>query len=158
MLISHRKKFIFTKTVKTAGTSVEVLFEPYCMADGEWQPTHSRDMYVSETGIIGMRAARPEALWYNHMPAQAIRWKLDPEIWDSYLKFTTIRNPFDKMISGYFMFSGRKKTIEGTDRVGDFRAWLSKFAENYKVHKTAVQDSNISVSYTHLTLPTTPYV
>jgi hypothetical protein len=31
MLVSHLKKFIFTKTKKTAGTSVESVFEPYCM-------------------------------------------------------------------------------------------------------------------------------
>ena len=31
MLISHRKKFIFTKTKKTAGTSVESVFETYCI-------------------------------------------------------------------------------------------------------------------------------
>jgi hypothetical protein len=29
MLVSHRKKFIFVKTGKTAGTSVEVFFEKY---------------------------------------------------------------------------------------------------------------------------------
>lgn len=35
MLISHRKRFIFTKTAKTAGTSVESYFEQYCMPEGE---------------------------------------------------------------------------------------------------------------------------
>ena len=53
MLISHRKKFIFMKTVKTAGTSTESYFEQYCMPDGEWQQSHGRDEYATKTGIIG---------------------------------------------------------------------------------------------------------
>lgn len=31
MLVSHRKKFIFAKTKKTASTSVESVFETYCI-------------------------------------------------------------------------------------------------------------------------------
>ncbi len=36
MLVSNRKKFIFTKTKKTAGTSVKSFFEPYSMNDKEY--------------------------------------------------------------------------------------------------------------------------
>ena len=43
MLISHRKQFIYTKTYKTAGTSVEVYFEPYCMQEGEWKEVLNSD-------------------------------------------------------------------------------------------------------------------
>ena len=53
MLISHRKQFIFTKTVKTAGTSVESYFEQFCKPDGEWQESHAHEEYVSKSGIIG---------------------------------------------------------------------------------------------------------
>ena len=59
MLISHRKRFIYTKTVKTAGTSVESYFEPYCMREGEWSFSHSRAEYVSEAGIVGIRTGEP---------------------------------------------------------------------------------------------------
>ena len=31
MLVTHRKKSIFTKTKKTAGTYVESVFEHYCV-------------------------------------------------------------------------------------------------------------------------------
>ncbi|KPA10844.1 hypothetical protein MHK_008953, partial [Candidatus Magnetomorum sp. HK-1] len=47
MLVSHRHKFIYTKTFKTAGTSVESYFEPFCMNDGEWSRSHPRDQYIS---------------------------------------------------------------------------------------------------------------
>jgi hypothetical protein len=52
MLISHRYRFICTKTVKTAGTSVENFFEEFCMPEGEWTESHGRDEYESPTGII----------------------------------------------------------------------------------------------------------
>ncbi|MFK7848636.1 MAG: sulfotransferase family 2 domain-containing protein [Rhodothermales bacterium] len=102
MLVSHLYRFIYTKTSKTASTSVEVFFEPYCMREGEWDFSHGRDEYESEAGIIGERGKdQTGKKWYNHMPASAIKEKLGTEIWDSYFKFCTIRNPFDKLISGF---------------------------------------------------------
>lgn len=106
MLVSHRKKFIYTKTAKTAGTSVESYFEKYCMPEGEWTPEHSRDVYESETGIIGFRGKKKPAdcPWYNHMPADQIKAGLGEETWNSYLKFCVIRDPFDKAVSAFFHF------------------------------------------------------
>ena len=73
MLVSHRKKFIYTKTVKTAGTSVESYFEKYCMLEGAWEFAHGREEFVSAEGIIGYRGnnAREKKL-YNHMPKQSV--------------------------------------------------------------------------------------
>jgi len=127
MLVSHRKRFIFTKTVKTAGTSVESYFEKYCMPDGEWQESHSRKEYVSETGIIGCRGANAkESTWYNHMSAADIRERVGREVWDNYYKFTVIRNPFEKLISGFSMFEHDKllDRIEGETPVERFRNWV----------------------------------
>ncbi|WP_198265490.1 sulfotransferase family 2 domain-containing protein [sulfur-oxidizing endosymbiont of Gigantopelta aegis] len=124
MLISHRKKFIFTKTVKTAGTSIESYFEKYCMPDGDWHELHARDEYISETGIIGHRGSREDdSIWYNHMSAEKIRDLLGRETWDSYFKFTVVRNPFDKLISGFFMFENRKENYNSIRR---FRAFVKK--------------------------------
>jgi hypothetical protein len=105
MLISHKHKFIFTKTVKTAGTSVEIYFEPYCMAPQEWQCLHGRDEYESEYGVIGFRGKNQGSQkWWAHMPAISIRDLVGDESWNSYFKFTIIRNPFDKLISGWYHF------------------------------------------------------
>lgn len=121
MLISHRKHFIFTKTAKTAGTSIESYFEQYCMPDGEWQESHSRDEYVSETGIIGYRGTdNSDSTWYNHMPAKRIRDLIGQDIWDRYFKFTVVRNPFDKLISGFFMLEKRKQNYSYTQRLKAF--------------------------------------
>lgn len=108
MLISHRKNFIFTKTVKTAGTSIESYFEQYCMPDGEWLESHHRDEYVSDSGIIGYRGPdSSQSTWYNHMSAKTIRDLIGLDIWEHYFKFTVVRNPFDKLISGFFMFENQ---------------------------------------------------
>ena len=83
MLISHRKKFIYTKTPKTAGTSVEVYFERFCAPDGAWKFDHERDQYVGSSGIIGARGSYAESAgWYNHMSACEIRRKAGSLIWD----------------------------------------------------------------------------
>lgn len=110
MLVSHRKKFIFTKTVKTAGTSIESYYEKYCMPEGEWQESHKREEYVSETGIIGYRGRCTKGCtWFNHMAAKKIKNQIGDEIWNSYFKFTVIRNPYDKLISGYYFLREHDK-------------------------------------------------
>jgi hypothetical protein len=113
MLISHRKRFIYTKTVKTAGTSVESYFEPHCMREGDWSFSHGREEYVSEAGIVGIRSGEPleiqGALWWNHMPAQAIRALIGDKIWNEYFKFCVIRNPFDALVSAYRFFWASKQ-------------------------------------------------
>ena len=114
MLVSHSHKFIFTKTFKTAGTSIEHYFEPYCL------PSHllasgSKDQeVVSPAGIVGKRGAIGRRnQWYAHMPASQIRDQLGAEQWDSYTKFSIVRNPFDKMVSAYF-FLLKLKEEQGT--------------------------------------------
>lgn len=118
MLVSHRKRFIYTKTLKAAGTSVESYFEPYCMAEGEWALSHHRDEYQSPHGIIGYRGQNPPipCNWWNHMSAHAIRERLGEEIWSSYFKFCVIRNPYEKVVSHFcFLRSKGRIVVDETD-------------------------------------------
>ena len=168
MLISHRKNFIFTKTVKTAGTSVESYFEKWCLPEGEWQELHFREEHISDAGIVGKRAARPsDATWYNHMSAYNIRKQLGQELWDKYFKFTVVRNPFDKLLSGYFMFNraqrgnrylrrinrytskviGRENPINSLLHRGEirrFRTWLQRFGKLALENKPLIEDVDIA--------------
>jgi len=113
MLISHRKRFIYTKTVKTAGTTVESYFEPYCMREGEWAFSHPRAEYISEAGIVGIRSGEPleiqGTIWWNHMPALAVRALIGETIWNDYFKFCVVRNPFDAVVSAYRYFWASKQ-------------------------------------------------
>lgn len=113
MLVSHRKRFIYTKTVKTGGTSVESYFEPYCMPEGTWSFAHERDETVTDAGIIGCRGVDKQGkTWFNHMAAQRIKRKLGDRVWNDYFKFCVIRNPFDKLVSAFHFFEQRFQ-IEG---------------------------------------------
>lgn len=112
MLISHRKRFIYTKTVKTAGTSVEAYFERYCLPeDFSGEIGHSTDAVESEAGIIGFRGRKRPAdcRWYNHMSARQIRDQLGAERWNDYLKFCVVRDPFDKAVSAFFHFRNARE-------------------------------------------------
>ena len=171
MLVSHRKKFIYTKTVKTASTSVESFFEPLCVEEGKWSFSERRNMHISEHGIIGSRAAvLDNCKWFNHMSAHSIRRKINQEVWNDYFKFTVIRNPFDKMLSGYVMFSRMdnagnvylrklKRQFKGlfpqavplTDKqkIEGFRTWLKDFARQADEYSTQISDEKIA----HFELP-----
>lgn len=111
MLVSHKYKFIFIKTSKTAGTSVEAFFEQYCLPLGEWELSHSRNQYIGSTGMIGGRGDGLHDILHSHMSAKAVKKLLTPEQWDTYFKFSVVRNPFDRLVSRFF-FEKKKKNID----------------------------------------------
>jgi hypothetical protein len=101
MLISHRYRFIYLKTVKTAGTSLEIALEELCWPVGGYPgERHGTPEVISEAGIVGARldGGTSTTVWYNHMPAAEIRDRA-PREWRDYLKICAIRNPFDKVVS-----------------------------------------------------------
>jgi hypothetical protein len=103
MLVSHRKQFIFVKTSKTAGTSVESYFEQFCLPEGEWQQCHFRDEVDDKNGMIGYRGLAPQGCrLFNHMSAAEIKAAISLQKWQEYFKFSIIRNPFDRVVSWYF--------------------------------------------------------
>ena len=54
MIISHKHKFIFLKTVKTAGTSIEIALSKYCGPDDIITPASPEDEITrSELGYPG---------------------------------------------------------------------------------------------------------
>lgn len=116
MLCSHRHRFIYLKTVKTAGTSVEVFFEPCCRPPDAPAPIHLTAPYVGADGIVGLRGLRsPDAPFYNHMPAAEVRERLGDEVWNTYLKFCCVRNPFEKVVSAFWMALAPQERVRLAD-------------------------------------------
>lgn len=108
MLVSHRHRFVFLKTTKTAGTSTELYFQPACMPPGtgalDWNAGHAqKHALVSESGIVGARGTRThEETFYAHMPPKKIIAAIGQDTWDDYFRFANVRNPWDKVASHYF--------------------------------------------------------
>ena len=106
ILVSHSHRFIYLKTAKTAGTSVEIYFEPLCVPDpATYVAEHATDMKVSDAGVVGLRApgARTDGVpFYSHMPAADVRILVGEAVWSRYLKFAVVRNPFEKVVSAFW--------------------------------------------------------
>ncbi len=131
MLVSHSHKFIYTKTSKTGGTSVEVYFERFCMPEGDWTFKDGRDEYISESGIIGFRGSSKDKhkkyKWWNHMPASLIKERIGEEIWASYFKFCVVRNPYEKAISHFYFFGQKNPPVQVNNLKNEqelFESWL----------------------------------
>jgi len=95
MIVSHKHKFIFIKTRKTAGTSIEAYFEKYCDKNDIVTPTS----YCVRTGEYSPRNYNG---FFNHMKPKKIKCKIGDSVFDEYFKFTIIRNPWDKVVSRYY--------------------------------------------------------
>jgi hypothetical protein len=103
MLVSHKHKFIYIKSIKTAGTSTEIFLEPYCVTNV--LESHGREMIQTNEGIIGTRMNQHLAEiseFYNHMPPYKIKNSIGEEKFNSYTKIINVRNPFDMMVSHYY--------------------------------------------------------
>lgn len=126
MIISHQHKFIFIKTTKTAGTSIEAFLSRLCDNSdivtpiyppidshfprnyrGFWNPLPQLIRYRGR-GILRLtRQLIAREKFYNHIPARIVRQRIPESIWDEYFKFCVERNPWDKTLSHYHMLNDR---------------------------------------------------
>ncbi|MBL6729993.1 MAG: sulfotransferase family 2 domain-containing protein [Bacteroidia bacterium] len=145
MIISHKHKFIFIKTRKTAGTSVEIALSEFCGPNDVITPISPKDekkraeleyrgaqnylKYYNEYNIkdwlrilIKLKKAKK---FHNHMPALEVRNCISKDQWKEYYKFCFERNPFDKIISYYYwIYRNSKKKESLSDFVGGYRSRL----------------------------------
>jgi hypothetical protein len=126
LIISHRYGFIFVKTRKTAGTSIEwylnQLLGPDDVATAVYPPVEAfrprneggwfnplpeimaRGPKAAPTAVMDAVKRRP---YYNHLPAFKIRARVGDDLWQRYFTFCVERNPWDKTVSYYGMKNAR---------------------------------------------------
>ena len=121
MIVSHARKFIFLKTRKTAGTSLEIALSKYCGPDdiltpidfdeearrehaGRGAQNYAKALHRhSPAELLRLLRDRERAAGYReHMMGVEARRRLGPRIWDDYFKFTIVRDPFDRMLSRFY--------------------------------------------------------
>lgn len=109
-LVSHKKRFIYIKNVKVAGTSIEAYFDKYCIpVEKDYKQNHSVSYIESPYGIRTGRMKMENTPIINHSSAIDIKKYIGDNQFNSYFKFCVIRNPYDKMVSLYFFTKNWKK-------------------------------------------------
>jgi hypothetical protein len=139
MIISHEHKFIFLKTKKTAGTSIELALSQLCGPEDVIAPLTK----IDEKLRAGKRGAQnwwnsPRPFWkrhwlkhspqdygfYNHMPAEEARALLnDDKVWKSYFKFAFDRNPWERQVSLHHHRYRQEKTPPRSSRSCNRAGW-----------------------------------
>lgn len=98
-IVSFKHHFIFIKTRKTAGTSIEAHLASQCADEDIVTPLYPP---VAEHTPRNYQSEAEGSLFYNHMPATRIR-ELCPEAFSRSFRFCFERHPVDKCLSHFAM-------------------------------------------------------
>jgi len=115
-IISHRHRFIFLKSRKTAGTSIERALLPVLAAGDQVAisteneplnirafdtPNRTRPGFFAEKTIKRLlrRTGHSAMKLREHMPANAVKRHVGEGIWRDYLTVTVERDPWRRLVS-----------------------------------------------------------
>ena len=131
MIISHRHRFIFVKTRKTAGTSIEHFLSAHLGPQdvimgavernhlGRWNPAAELVGHPDPSNVkLTLKQWQRRVRYYQHMPAWRIRARAGRAVWDDYFTFCFERDPWDKLESFYWW-----RTRDDPARP-DFESWV----------------------------------
>ena len=116
LIISHEHRFIFFKTRKTAGTSIERALVPLCGPDDVVAATHD--------GISGRNHHLPVPLG-----AFAWFWRYRRIQRSPFITYTIERNPWDREVSLYFWRTRKRPETSFGDfvRTNRQKYWVDNF-------------------------------
>jgi hypothetical protein len=114
MLLSFEHNFLYIKTRKTASTSIEMLLAQFMTSAYDIVTTIApedelvrlRDNVRARNhdvrGSVPDRRIVFRVRFWNHMSAQQIKVRLEPELWDTVYKVTSERHPYEKAVSSAY--------------------------------------------------------
>ncbi len=143
MILSHSRRFIFVKTRKVGGTSLEIALSKFCGPEDILTPLSEGEeaMRLSVSGRKGQNFHKSLARWsvkdharfaikgrrpnafIPHSSAEEIRTRIGQTLWDSYFTFSVVRNPYDRTISAYF-WEIHNAAPGDPIKTMDFMTWL----------------------------------
>lgn len=154
MILSHKYRFIYIKTYKTASTSIEAALSEFCGPDDVITPASEQLMKFRKgeraqnfrldhpdvpkrplwRRILGRpeRHYHPSVGYYEHMPAWRVKAYVGDEIWDSYYKFSFERNPWDRQVSWYYYKTKSKEPRPSFESFNSEKA--RAYVENFDLY------------------------
>ncbi len=126
MIVSNSNKYIFLKTRKTAGSSIQVALSTKCnplldiitgnsIKEGKLDESHSGGWNINK-------------FFTNHPhPSIELVKKWAGDDWKNYFKFAFVRNPFDIVVSRYHWNLGKKNKPTSID---GFNKWIKNYFLN----------------------------
>ena len=171
MIASHTHRFIFLKTRKTAGTSVEIALSKVCGPDDvitEISP-EDEELRRAAGGLPPQNFASPPLprKAYNHMGAKATRELVGEQAWAAYFTFAIERNPWDAVVSLYFWKYKDRAELPDFEAYVD-EIWIEQLSNNRRLYRIRGQmaldrvlryenlDQELTDVWGQLDLPGTP--
>ncbi|AVI51436.1 hypothetical protein C5O00_09730 [Pukyongia salina] len=125
-MISHQHKCIFIHIPKCAGTSVKYFL----------YPNQKIDWFEANYEVVHGWCPKRKFFMQHATAKQLVETGLvTTQQWESYFKFTFVRNPWDRAISDYFWLQNDRKIKDNfsnyLDKAGKFKTVLTETGETH---------------------------
>ena len=145
MLYSSTYKFVFSKSTKTASTSTEVALE--YLITGNFSSGKTNSLLDKDGSRIGYRGSNPKEdpnfntykFAANHASLEEIRDLIGVDSFNSAFRISSIRNPYDRVVSAFHHFGKQKLSeyveIKKSGNISKIKDNFSEFISNHPAAK-----------------------
>jgi hypothetical protein len=139
MIVSHKYRFIFLRTEKTASSSLTAALQSL-LDENDWHTSLRRPAWAKFSPIHHGALKRHLPRWFGlhtHATAAQVRDIVGRKIFDSYYKFAVERNPWDRQVSLYAHREWKKgRPADHFDR--DMRSLIYRNTEYVRLNNWSI--------------------